>query len=267
MDTCPIGQKFGRLTVVKLQKIDKSKGSYKYYYLCLCDCGKYKTVRQDCLKTGSIRSCGCLHSEVARETQFKNKLTHGKSKSKIYKIWCGMLARCYNKNDHHYSSYGGRKITVSNDWHKFENFYRDMGDASEGMTLDRIKNNESYSKENCQWASKKQQANNRRTSRLITFDGTTQTLSQWADSYGIKMHTLHSRINLYGWKIKDALTLPVKNSKTNVVFAEIQKFLLEQAIVSAGQATGSTSSLRTRVITQVDDGHASFASNDMSLYI
>ncbi|MFA6790412.1 MAG: hypothetical protein WCR65_02440 [Parcubacteria group bacterium] len=126
------------------------------------------------------------------------------SKSPTYRTWHHMRERCYKKNCKKFDYYGGRGISVCKCWDKFENFYKDMGEKPKGMTLDRIDNNGNYCKENCRWATYKEQANNKSNNRIIKYNGEKKTLSQFADDFGIKQNTLLYRIKR-GWNIKRAL--------------------------------------------------------------
>lgn len=132
------------------------------------------------------------------------KIIHGKAGSPIYAIYRTMLARCYNSKNHKFKHYGQRGILVCDRWHKFENFYEDMGDKPNGKSLDRIDNNGPYSKENCRWASYKEQQNNRRDNILISFEGQTKTLSQWATDLGFNYKTLSDRIFISKWPLGKA---------------------------------------------------------------
>ena len=125
---------------------------------------------------------------------------------KIRNIWYGMLHRTTNPKHTEYSRYGARGITVCDRWHSFENFYEDMkcGYLS-GLSIERIDNDKGYSLENCRWSTKKEQANNRRTSKLFTIDGITKTLAQWIEQSGVKPSTVKQRIYGYGWPIEKAL--------------------------------------------------------------
>lgn len=149
------GQKFGRLTAIR--PTDERRNNCVVWE-CLCLCGNKCFVSTDYLRNKHTRSCGCLKQECR---YFKH--IHGKARTPIYKVWRGMFERCYNPNSKDFKDYGGRGIKVCKHWHKFENFYEDMGDRPEGKTLDRWPDNDgNYKLENCRWATLKQQNGNRR---------------------------------------------------------------------------------------------------------
>jgi len=195
------GQVFGRLTVMGF-----SHCKTHAYWHCSCKCGKVCIVRAPNLKSGNTVSCGCYNREIAKLLA----TTHGMSSSLDYKIWQAMVQRCINHNSLDYKDYGGRGIVVCDSWLKFEAFYRDMGPRpSKDHSLDRIDNNGPYCKENCRWATKKEQGNNQRSNRLLTHNGDTRTMSEWSASIGIPYVTLQSRI-VRGWDVDRALTEPVR---------------------------------------------------------
>lgn len=125
-----------------------------------------------------------------------------------------MMKRCYDPNDAHYSYYGGRGIKVEEAWHDFERFYHDMGDKPAGLSLDRRDNNLGYSKENCRWATRLEQSNNRRNNVMLTHDGITLNQKQWAAKLGIDHRALHLRLKA-GWTVEDALTRPLRRRGIN----------------------------------------------------
>ena len=130
-----------------------------------------------------------------------------------YNSWKAMMARCYSESHKHYSYYGAKGISVCEEWHDFDAFYSDMGNRSKGMSLDRVNNDKGYSKDNCRWATAKEQANNRSNNTVLEMDGVSKTLSQWADYIGCSPETLGQRLSM-GWSVKDTLTKPIcKNNE------------------------------------------------------
>lgn len=124
-----------------------------------------------------------------------------------------MLSRCLNPNAPHYADYGGRGITVCERWREFSNFYADMGAKPPGLTLERIDNDKGYSPENCRWATREEQARNRRSNRLITYEGVTATLAETARRVGMGVTTLRGRLDA-GWSVEEAITKPSRKWRT-----------------------------------------------------
>lgn len=188
------GQRFERLTAIAAAQHTGRRG----YWVCRCDCGNETIVRGDHLRTGRTRSCGCLHSELAKQRLLDRgsiHVTHGASDTRAYQVWLGMRQRCNNPNSRFFSYYGGRGIRVCERWTAFENFLADMGQPGPGETLDRVDNNGDYEPGNCRWASRREQQNNRRVNRLVTMKGEQHTIAEWARIVGIHYNTMAQRID------------------------------------------------------------------------
>ena len=195
------GQLFGRLTV--LERAGTGSGGYALWR-CICDCGKETVVIGQHLRSGHTKSCGCNVKDISTVAS----VTHGMSGTRLYAIWCNMRGRCYRKSREDYPEYGGRGIEVCEEWRASFATFKEWAISSgyrENLTLDRKDPNGNYDPTNCRWATLKQQANNTRTNRLITYNGETHTLSQWADLKGISYDTLRNRLNR-GWTVERALS-------------------------------------------------------------
>jgi len=140
-----------------------------------------------------------------RNAKGRYEVSHGMSKTPIHNLWWGMVQRCTDKSRPAYRGYGGRGITVCERWMTFENFYEDMGDKPAGKSLDRIDNDLGYSKDNCRWATQKEQTNNMRANRHFTIQGETKTLSQWVELSSVKPSTVRQRFYVLKWPIERAL--------------------------------------------------------------
>lgn len=183
---------------------------------CVCDCGKHVHVPTSYLTTGDTRSCGCLFMDTCRQP---NTLRHGDASPngkhiRVYESWHQMKKRCNNPNDHNYSRYGGRGITVCDEWERYENF-RDWAlenGYSDELTLDRIDVNGNYEPSNCRWADAITQGNNRRDNRRVEYCGETHTLKEWSRITGISDGVIAKRID-YGWSVEDSLTKPTRSRK------------------------------------------------------
>lgn len=203
---CYKDEVYGRWTVLE----DSIPMNSKHMALCKCICGTVRVVLAISLLGGKSVSCGCYQKEKASTLAENTSLVHGCSRAgkrtRAYYVWKGMKTRCFNSKSDRYPAYGGRGITVCPDWKdSFANFLADMGEPPKGKSLDRVDNNGDYSKENCRWATLKEQQNNRRSNRLIEFEGETLNMSQWAEKVGISVGALHRRLKL-GWTTQKALT-------------------------------------------------------------
>lgn len=184
---------------------DKS-GQSRRHATFQCKCGRIFKSNVNNIKYGKTISCGCMR----KERIINMSLTHGLSYSTERSIWNEMRQRCKNKNNERYNDYGGRGIKVCEEWdNDFMVFYTDMGERpSKKHSIERIDNNKGYSKENCKWATKKEQANNRRTNLIIEYKGESRTLTQWCDILNLDYNLMKNRIKRDGWTIEEAFTIP-----------------------------------------------------------
>lgn len=201
------GMRFGKLTAIS---IDHRSGT-RTYWDCACDCGGKRIVSIDHLRNGDVIDCGCERKHLTRWQK------HGMYDSRIYRIWSLMKERCYNPRRSEYSYYGGRNISVCQDWmdsSKFIEWALNNGYSDE-LTLDRIDNNGNYCPENCQWVNRKMQQNNRRNNRYITYNGETKTVTQWAESNGMTYYQLIKRIDKLKWSFERAISEPIHTNKSH----------------------------------------------------
>jgi hypothetical protein len=196
------GEKYGRLTILSMYRDDKNKPIAK----CLCECGVEKEISVYMLRNGDAQSCGCLNFE--NNANYK----HGYKGTPTNVCWCDILQRCNNPNNTRYNQYGGRGITVCERWIKFENFLEDMGEKPDNMSIDRINNDDGYYKENCRWATTKEQSINKTNSVYVDYKGEHVLLFELTSRLGLDHITVRSRIRKYGWSVEDALTIPKKEN-------------------------------------------------------
>lgn len=199
------GQRFGRLLVSRYYGFEPLRSGPLHYWLCTCDCGAEVVCTSNNLGRGT-RSCGCLKREETRARQTK----HGMTGSPEYIAWVNMRGRCYDPNDKAYDRYGGRGITVCKRWRdSFENFYTDMGPRpSPRHSIDRKRNNGSYSPANCRWATPEQQASNTRRNVVVEIDGERMILAEAIRRSGLPPKIVDNRLRR-GWDLTRALTTPL----------------------------------------------------------
>jgi hypothetical protein len=203
------GQTFGRLTATSKTLIDN-----KTRYICQCSCGASVIVRPHSLSSGNTQSCGCFQRERFAACRKGKTDRHGLSNTPEYDAWVNMLHRCENPKHKQYLDYGGRGITVSNEWRDFFTFYRDMGPRPSDLhSLDRIDNDLGYVKENCRWATRIQQQRNLRSNLNILWKGRSQPVSAWAEELGIPQNTLRCRLFKSEWTLVQAFTTPVREER------------------------------------------------------
>lgn len=172
------GQRYGMLTVLGLssRKIGRNR-----MWRCRCDCGATSEVVNYALK--HTKSCGCFRAINLR----RMRTTHGRSTDPVFQVWCSMLARCRTASDSNWPRYGARGIRVCKRWEKFENFLEDMGERpSPDSSLDRYPDpNGDYAPGNVRWASRRDQARNRRSNLVFSLEGVTMCLADWSDRLGL----------------------------------------------------------------------------------
>ena len=203
------GGVFGRLTAIA----PVGRFNRCIQWLCICECGSELVTRGSRLKEGKVSSCGCINFEFMQTL----KKTHGMTSSPEFNAWQSMKKRCLNKTDSSYEGYGGRGIKVCHRWMlSFSNFLSDVGfRPSPDHSIDRIDNDGPYSPDNCRWATRIQQHNNKRNNVWLTHDDRTQTLIQWSRETGMIPETISYRLKI-GWPIEKALTHPLRKMKSNV---------------------------------------------------
>lgn len=208
------GQRYGRYVVVSTYR---RIGTYRYFALCQCDCAsERKYVPTASLRNGSAQSCGCLHKE--RVTK------HGAWGTPLFRVWQGMMSRCYHVPDKRYKDYGGRGITVCDRWHDVNAFIADTSEGyHRGLQIDRVDNNKGYFKENCRWATRSEQARNKRSNVNLTLNGETLCVAEWSRKLGIKYGTLIDRV-YNGWSAERALTTPTMSTKESVRIALAKRY-------------------------------------------
>jgi hypothetical protein len=193
------GQRFGRLTAVHQTAKSSKKPRQNPRWLFRCDCGNETETTKTAVVNGHTQSCGCLYRETRKE-----RLTHGHTQGRIwspeYVAWTGMHDRCTREKRDSYKHYGGRGIIVCERWNTFENFLADMGPKpSPRHEIDRFPDNDgNYEPDNCRCATRIQQTNNTRANHLLTIDGQTMTVSEWAREANIHPGTLFDRVKR-GW--------------------------------------------------------------------
>ena len=203
-----IGQRFRRLIVICETDKGRKRGTN---WLCKCDCGRETIATTTDLLSGHKGSCGCYKMDRISEA----KRTHGKTNSRLYHIWEGIKQRTLNSHSKDYPRYGGRGITVCDEWaNNFQAFYdwATKCGYADGLTLDRIQNEGNYEPSNCRWVTQKKQGNNRRTNKFIEYNGERKTMKEWADAIGMSYEVLTYRIKA-GWDIEKAFTAPINKKR------------------------------------------------------
>lgn len=200
------GTTFGRITVLSEISTRDANGAVRRMVAYRCACGNIGATRKGSLFGGVSKSCGCWNHDCPKEGNWR----HGMRHTPLYEVWKCMRQRCYDSNCSGWLRYGGRGILVCDRWMSFPAFYEDMGDIPfEGASIERIDNDANYEKGNCRWATRIEQANNKRNNRALSLWGVTRNLSEWSRIVEIKRETIAMRLRS-GWSIEKALLAEVR---------------------------------------------------------
>nr|DAM47652.1 MAG TPA: PVL ORF-50-like family [Caudoviricetes sp.] len=204
------GQKFGKLTIIeRAEDYITPRNEREVQWKCKCDCGRECIVRGHSLRNGHTTSCGCAIIEASTK--------HGMHGTRLYNIYRHMIQRCHNETDKAYKDYGARGIYVCDEWRGENGFINFMNWAfangyTDELSIDRKDNDGPYSPENCRWVTMAVQANNRRNTIYITYNGEMHSISEWAIIYNIPYATLYDRYVNKHWTAEQALITPVGNN-------------------------------------------------------
>ena len=204
-----IGHQFANAAVVAKADTARPDGYIREGYVMRCNCGREFTVTKTYMTKNPIaacRSCGSRRGAA-------NRPAPKQSTNPLYRVWHSMLQRCGNPTAHAYCNYGARGIAVCTDWHTLDRFVRDMGPCPDGLTLERRDNDKGYGPDNCYWATPKEQNNNTRANRWLEFRGERVRLAEIARRLGTSPSTVRLRIDVYGWTVENACTIPVAPRK------------------------------------------------------
>lgn len=193
-----VGDTFSAWTLLEFRVVDEPRTYGKFS----CECRRIENRSRHTIRSGKSQSCGCR--------DHANKTTHNMSNTRTYEAWKHMKQRCNNTKGKHYKSYGGRGIAVCEQWNKFESFYADMGESPAGMSLDRIDNNKDYSRDNCRWATQKEQCSNQRRTRYIDAFGIRKTVAEWACILKVPTYVMANRLSKGNRTHEEIVTMPTK---------------------------------------------------------
>lgn len=203
------GKTFGWLTVKEFDHMERHGIHNRPYWRCTCRCGTEKVVSANSLRSGSTTSCGCFKKHMIHQRFYLG----GADRRRLRHVLRMARTRCEDSKCEFYHNYGGRGISVCDEWKGndgLNNFYEwAMAHGyKQGLTLDRIDNSKGYSPDNCRFVTMKGQSNNKRNNICFTFDGVTKTLTEWCEYYGVPFSRVRVRYNVMGWDIEDALFTP-----------------------------------------------------------
>lgn len=201
-----IGKRFNRLTLQKLVLIEGRR-----HWVCLCDCGTIKTIKEGPILRSQVKSCGCWRVDLGKRLNRKHGMSrNGPSFHRLYSVWRGMIDRCTRPKAASWKNYGGRGIRVCEQWRDFSVFFKDMSPTwKPGLTLERVNNSLGYCRENCEWKTAEEQSRNTRTSIRVTVGLITKTCVEWSMDLGAPRPTVARRLRS-GWAPERAATQPFK---------------------------------------------------------
>jgi hypothetical protein len=206
------GQRFGRLLVIGPAYADKRN---QWHWRCLCDCGNETIVFGYNLKSGQTTSCGCYNKEVISSHKMKG--------TKAYNRHSQMKQRCSNPKHIHYKDYGGRGITLCEEWQTFEGYWEwaKSNGYDDSLSIERIDVNGNYEPSNCKFIPLAEQPLNTTHNVFITHKGETKIekewLRQWSKETGLRLATIKDRIKRYGWTIEEAITIPLRQKRDSTL--------------------------------------------------
>jgi len=215
------GFSYGKLTAIyPVKSTIKPAAKKSLMWFCVCECGRKSVVRGSHLRMGKINSCGCSKGMYISEKKTKHGLCH----TAEYRSWSMMKNRVFNKKNPAYKNYGGRGISMCDEWiESFERFYADMGNKpSPDHSIDRINNDGDYCPENCKWSTSIEQSRNTRRNVFIEVNGESRCVSAWAQKMGVPKRLIYGRLKA-GWSAYSAVTKQVSHSKLTTIQAKIIK--------------------------------------------
>lgn len=213
-DPAFLGKKFGRLTVVGFGERKLSNGANCITWDCKCDCGNMAYGKlPKYVKSGEVMSCGCLKREQNAHNLGEKRKTHGKTDTRLYRIWEGMRRRCRLATEPAYERYGGRGIRVCEDWSDFQKFYEwaMTNGYEENLTIERIDVDGNYEPSNCTWIPLGKQAWNKRDTIRVDIDGDVVPLKEACRRLNLPYKAVHLRITRYGMTLEEAFSKPFKS--------------------------------------------------------
>lgn len=194
--------KVNYLTIIGEERDD----AHRLIYVCRCECGTIKRIQYQHVLSGKVKSCGCKHNELVS----KSARRHGEAGTRLYRIWRAMVGRCYYESHANYKNYGGRGISVCNEWRNDYEAFRDWALShgyTDNLTIDRVDVNGNYLPSNCRWATYKEQRNNQRPRKKKTWiiGGIEKPRTEWCEEYGKSIQCVLYRITKMGMTLEDAL--------------------------------------------------------------